>query len=67
MNWREFFKKAMKRRDAVEVVRCKDCIHWNKEVCPMHNSVFPGTTEECYCCFGERREGDDRYCQMRRL
>ena len=49
--------------DAVEVVRCKDCKHWNKRyetkgICLKHNSIVTFTSPEFYCACGERREGE---------
>ena len=44
--------------DAVEVVRCKDCKHYQNEHICQYFSRF-GTIETPsygYCCFGERRE-----------
>ena len=49
--------------DAVEVVRCRDCKHWDSgknesdswELCCLH---VTGTEPEDFCSYGER-EGDD--------
>lgn len=56
--------------DVVEVVRCKDCRHWNNEgYDAILESAFGEcqksfedyhcceTTENDYCSYGERREG----------
>lgn len=56
--------------DVVEVVRCKDCRHWNNE---GYDSILESAFGECrksfedyhccettegdYCSYGERREG----------
>ena len=50
--------------DAVEVVRCKDCKHWLKDVplctddigrCRFANYLVGGNA---YCVYGERKDGD---------
>lgn len=44
--------------DAVEVVRCKDCIQWDdkeKDCC-----VFYNRREFDYCSYGERRSDNDK-------
>lgn len=50
--------------DAVEVVRCKDCKHWMKDVpgctdfvgrCELANYMVGATG---HCVYGERRDGD---------
>lgn len=52
--------------DAVEVVRCRECVHWSNEVgicwCDMH-SHFKGEDwnmfdADDYCSYGERRNDD---------
>lgn len=46
--------------DAVEVVRCKDCVNRGIEgECPLYESAYiTGTVEgsNFYCAWGERRE-----------
>lgn len=51
--------------DAVEVVRCKDCIHWydREEVClkiysdgAVHESCWQTRKPDDFCSYGERRE-----------
>ena len=51
--------------DAVEVVRCKDCKHWLKDVagctdfvgrCEFANYMVGATG---YCSYGERKDSDD--------
>ena len=55
---------AMPTVDAVEVVRCKDCKHWNKRyekkgLCMNHsNAILCFTKPDFYCSCGERREGE---------
>ena len=46
-----------KRDDLLEVVRCKDCRHWNSETkgCKRNPSV-EAWHETDYCNYGERRE-----------
>lgn len=51
---------SMPTIDAVKVVRCKDCKHWDKERLYCHHPAglsFCGKTgaEKGFCCFGERR------------
>ena len=45
--------------DAVEVVRCKDCVvpHNKYTGCPELNGLV--TPPDFYCPFGERKDGDD--------
>lgn len=40
--------------DAVEVVRCKDCKHYN----PDDHCYLQGAGENDYCSYGERKDGD---------
>lgn len=46
--------------DAVEVVRCKDCIHRYKTECLMreesYGQCFDNTADDAYCDLGQRRE-----------
>ena len=49
--------------DAVEVVRCKACQHWQKRhetrgICLNHNAIVTFTTPDFYCACGERRTDD---------
>lgn len=46
--------------DAVEVVRCKDCIHDNMTTCPLcwienHTMEFINHNAEDFCSYGERK------------
>lgn len=41
--------------DAVEVVRCKDCVHHNEISCLMNEWIQPG---DGFCHLGERRTDD---------
>jgi hypothetical protein len=46
--------------DAVEVVRCKSCQHWQKRhetrgICLKHNAIVTFTTPDFYCACGGRR------------
>lgn len=51
--------------DAVEVVRCKDCKHWDGHFCEVHsewpdeyNTGYLDYTEaDDFCSYGERKEG----------
>ena len=56
------------KKDAVEVVRCKDCKHWSYipglDKCP-HCVVFCGlhskayqTKSDDFCSYGERKESE---------
>lgn len=56
----EFFKEEAEimgkyaNGELVEVVRCKDCIDWDKEgFCGITGREEP---ESHYCSYGERRE-----------
>ena len=45
--------------DAVEVVRCKDCIHRDDGKCPMEdNNPWYETDDNDFCSYGERRRPD---------
>ena len=54
--------------DAVEVVRCRDCIHYDNSEgicwCKLNSKFFPGGMdwhgfpEDGFCSYGERREGE---------
>ena len=51
-------------KPAVEMVRCKDCIYWEKgkdytPYCNHIGNMMTDTTEEDYCSMGERRTDDD--------
>ena len=43
--------------DVVEVIRCKDCVHWNSETngCKRNPSVQPWY-ENDFCKYGEKME-----------
>lgn len=52
--------------DAVEVVRCKDCKHYDLGVClkiysdgNMHTESWQSRRPEDFCSYGERKEGTD--------
>lgn len=47
--------------DAVEVVRCKDCVHRKERVCCNPSAgmwVGVELKETDFCSYGERREGE---------
>ena len=55
--------------DAVEVVRCKDCKHWDGSICDVH-SEWPDqystghmdyTEADDFCSYGERRKFEPKY------
>lgn len=43
--------------DVVEVVRCKDCVHKGDAFCMAGDFPLTKENENCYCSYGERREG----------
>ena len=43
-------------KDAVEVVRCRECKYHNKPPCPMRLS-FNWTEDNDFCSYGERKDG----------
>ena len=43
-------------KDAVEVVRCRECKYHNKPPCPMRLS-FNWTDDNDFCSYGERKDG----------
>ena len=45
--------------DAVEVVRCKDCVYFWDGVCTAHTDAIC-TDENEFCSWGERREDDNK-------
>ena len=51
--------------DAVEVVRCRDCIHYDFGVClkiysdgAVSQYAWQERNEDDFCSYGERKEGD---------
>lgn len=44
-------------KDAVEVVRCRECKYHNKPPCPMRLS-FNWTEDNDFCSYGERKDGE---------
>lgn len=49
--------------DAVPVVLCKDCKHYNEDNMSPHSGwcecLERGEYNEHFCCYGERRSGDE--------
>ena len=52
--------------DAVEVVRCRDCIHYFSGAClkiysdgNVSQDAWQERNEDDFCSYGERKEGDD--------
>lgn len=43
--------RSLKTVDAVEVVRCKDCIYYHDDICKVQSNNDRG-----YCAWGERKE-----------
>ena len=48
--------KAMPTADVVEVVRCRDCKHYDHDIC-IHEFACNLIRGDVYCSYGERREG----------
>ena len=45
--------------DAVEVVRCKDCVHRHRTTCPfLIANAYKTSSDDDFCSRGERREDD---------
>lgn len=46
--------------DVEEVIRCKECVHWNAETkgCKRNSSVQPWW-ENDFCNYGEKMEGNE--------
>lgn len=44
--------------DVVEVVRCRDCVHYQKGVCNHfgYYTYAPDVDEDDFCSYGERKE-----------
>ena len=58
--------KAPHKQEFIEVVRCKDCIHYYADPWGYGNCVFEGgvsrrTKESDYCSWGERRDEDETH------
>ena len=52
--------------EAVEVVRCRDCVHYNFGVClkiysdgAVNQCAWQARNEDDFCSYGERKEGAD--------
>ena len=43
--------------DFVEVVRCKDCKHYDRGICYCPSVKYVAHDKNHYCGYGERREG----------
>ena len=57
--------KAQPTVDAVEVVRCRDCIHYFSGAClkiysdgNVSQDAWQERNEDDFCSYGERKEGD---------
>lgn len=46
--------KPHKPKDMVEVVRCKDCKHYDEEFCHIHDGYIE---DDDYCSYGARMDG----------
>ena len=52
-----YFLKKQPTINAVPVVRCKDCKHYNEGFCVgyhAHHDIMP----DDFCSYGERKDGD---------
>ena len=52
---------GIRKVDAVEVVRCKDCKHRGSAYCPMETVEFYpwfATKNDAFCSYGERRTNE---------
>ena len=52
--------------DAVEVVRCKDCLYWEKgkvyePYCNHFGNMMADTNADDFCSYGERKDGEGEY------
>ena len=49
--------------DAVQVVRCRDCVYWERIECSEYGACYRAMDirphEKVYCAFGERKDGTD--------
>lgn len=50
--------------DAVEVVRCKDCLYWEKgkgyePYCNHFGNMMSVTNADDFCSYGERKDGEE--------
>lgn len=55
--------KAQPTADAVEVVRCKDCLYWEKgkdyePYCNHFRNMMTDTNADDFCSYGERKKGE---------
>lgn len=52
----------MPAADVVEVVRCKDCKHWDSDAlcCSRKNHYIVNAEANDYCSYGERKNGDEK-------
>ena len=60
------YAEQMPAADVVEVVRCKDCKHYDMGVClkiysdgAVHPEAWQSRKPEDFCSYGERKEGTD--------
>ena len=51
-------RKAM-NADVVQVVRCKDCIHWDNGICRNAGAWSIGTDENNFCAKGIKKNAAD--------
>ena len=55
---------TIQRVDAVEVVRCRDCVHYDFGIClkiysdgAVNQCAWQARNEDDFCSYGERKEG----------
>ena len=52
--------KAIPTADVVEVVRCRDCVHFDRKTSTCNHFGYytyaPDVDEDDYCSYGERKE-----------
>lgn len=53
-------KAYLEQNDVVEVVRCRDCKHWNEEDhwCNIRDSYGWDYKPDDFCSYGERKESE---------
>ncbi len=44
---------------AEEVVRCKNCLHFDGEGCTLFDFATPGMRQIGFCAWGDRRSDED--------
>ena len=64
--YEEGYRTAINNPNMVEVVRCKDCKHWQVSVDGIHTwcskRVSMATNKDDFCSYGERKDDDIDGC-----